>query len=133
MIPAEKYKAICEQFGHDETHPMVTRTMLMTALQDAEQEMKIEKSISNAFGKRIEEYEKERQKLEQENKELEVELKKAKCTGYDDLQIDIGHLNNENKELRERIEHKCKFFVNADWSKLNCECGKEIIPEHLKE
>lgn len=26
-------------------------------------------------------------------------------------------------------DHKCKFHVNADWTKLVCECGKEILPK----
>ena len=25
-------------------------------------------------------------------------------------------------------EHKCKFYVNADWSYLKCDCGKRIKP-----
>ena len=25
-------------------------------------------------------------------------------------------------------EHKCKFYVNADWSYLKCGCGKRIKP-----
>ena len=25
-------------------------------------------------------------------------------------------------------EHKCKFYVNADWSCLKCGCGKRIKP-----
>jgi len=25
-------------------------------------------------------------------------------------------------------EHKCKFYVNADWSYLRCDCGKRIKP-----
>jgi hypothetical protein len=24
--------------------------------------------------------------------------------------------------------HQCKFYVNADWTKLKCECGKEQLP-----
>lgn len=24
--------------------------------------------------------------------------------------------------------HECKFYVNADWTKLKCECGKEQLP-----
>jgi acetolactate synthase small subunit len=26
-------------------------------------------------------------------------------------------------------EHECKFYVNADWTKLTCECGKQRMPE----
>lgn len=36
-------------------------------------------------------------------------------------------------EMIAKTEHVCKTYVNADWTKLKCECGKEIIPEHLKE
>ena len=25
-------------------------------------------------------------------------------------------------------DHQCKFYVNADWTKLKCECGKEQQP-----
>lgn len=25
-------------------------------------------------------------------------------------------------------EHKCRFYVNADWSYLRCDCGKRIKP-----
>ena len=24
--------------------------------------------------------------------------------------------------------HECKFYVNAEWTKLKCECGKEQLP-----
>lgn len=24
--------------------------------------------------------------------------------------------------------HECKFYVNADWTYLNCKCGKRIEP-----
>ena len=26
-------------------------------------------------------------------------------------------------------EHECKYYVNADWTYLSCECGKRITPE----
>jgi len=29
----------------------------------------------------------------------------------------------------ELAEHKCKFYVNADWSYLKCGCGKRIKPK----
>lgn len=29
----------------------------------------------------------------------------------------------------ELAEHKCKFYVNADWSYLKCGCGKKIKPK----
>ena len=34
------------------------------------------------------------------------------------------------KEKAEEVlaEHKCKFYVNADWSYLRCDCGKRIKP-----
>lgn len=36
-------------------------------------------------------------------------------------------------ELSEQLaDHQCKFYVNADWTKLKCECGKEQLPKaHL--
>ena len=35
------------------------------------------------------------------------------------------------KEKAEEVlaEHKCKFYVNADWSYLRCDCGKRIKPK----
>ena len=35
------------------------------------------------------------------------------------------------KEKAEEVlaEHKCKFYVNADWSYLRCNCGKRIKPK----
>ena len=35
------------------------------------------------------------------------------------------------KEKVEEVlaEHKCKFYVNADWSYLRCDCGKRIKPK----
>ena len=27
-------------------------------------------------------------------------------------------------------KHKCKYYVNADWTYLSCECGKKITPEN---
>jgi hypothetical protein len=26
-------------------------------------------------------------------------------------------------------DHQCKFYVNAEWTKLKCECGKEQLPK----
>lgn len=26
-------------------------------------------------------------------------------------------------------EHECKFYVNAEWTALSCECGKRIKPK----
>ena len=28
-----------------------------------------------------------------------------------------------------KSEHKCLFFINDDYTKLICECGKEFIPK----
>ena len=37
-----------------------------------------------------------------------------------------------NNEFKTTESHECKYYVNADWTKLKCECGNEIIPENLK-
>lgn len=26
--------------------------------------------------------------------------------------------------------HECKFYVNSDWTKLRCECGKTQLPKN---
>ena len=42
------------------------------------------------------------------------------------------HPNRAYKELCVLFNisdsHECKFYVNSAWTKLNCECGKSIIP-----
>ena len=38
--------------------------------------------------------------------------------------INYTHCCESDSELL--AEHKCKFYVNADWSYLRCDCGKRI-------
>ena len=40
--------------------------------------------------------------------------------------INYTHSCKSDSELL--AEHKCKFYVNADWSYLKCDCGKRIKP-----
>ena len=40
--------------------------------------------------------------------------------------INYTHSCKSDSELL--AEHKCKFYVNADWSYLKCGCGKRIKP-----
>ena len=40
--------------------------------------------------------------------------------------INYTHCCKSDSELL--AEHKCKFYVNADWSYLKCDCGKRIKP-----
>ncbi len=40
--------------------------------------------------------------------------------------INYTHCCKSDSELL--AEHKCKFYVNADWSYLKCSCGKRIKP-----
>ena len=40
--------------------------------------------------------------------------------------INYTHCCKSDSELL--AEHKCKFYVNADWSCLKCGCGKRIKP-----
>ena len=40
--------------------------------------------------------------------------------------INYTHCCESDSELL--AEHKCKFYVNADWSYLKCGCGKRIKP-----
>ena len=40
--------------------------------------------------------------------------------------INYTHCCESDSELL--AEHKCKFYVNADWSYLRCDCGKRIKP-----
>jgi hypothetical protein len=28
----------------------------------------------------------------------------------------------------ETLPHECKFYVNSNWTKLTCNCGKEQLP-----
>ena len=32
-------------------------------------------------------------------------------------------------KLNNTAKHKCKFYVNADWSYLKCDCGKRKKPK----
>jgi hypothetical protein len=60
---------------------------------------------------------------------------------YERLERYCTYLENKNKALTEQCNipdvvgrseqlatHQCKFYVNADWTKLKCECGKEKLP-----
>ena len=40
--------------------------------------------------------------------------------------INYTHCCKSDSELL--AEHKCRFYVNADWSYLRCDCGKRIKP-----
>jgi len=51
------------------------------------------------------------------NRILEIEKRVA---------INYTHSCKSDSELL--AEHKCKFYVNADWSYLKCGCGKRIKP-----
>jgi len=37
-------------------------------------------------------------------------------------------LTNVVKQSELLAEHKCKFYVNSDWTELKCDCGKRIKP-----
>ena len=40
------------------------------------------------------------------------------------------HPKDENGNLKpSKAEHECKFYVNAEWTALSCECGKRIKPK----
>jgi hypothetical protein len=41
---------------------------------------------------------------------------------YFDLALVVG----QSEQL---ADHQCKFYVNAEWTKLKCECGKEQLPK----
>ena len=43
--------------------------------------------------------------------------------------INYTHCCKSDSELL--AEHKCKFYVNADWSYLKCDCGKRIKPSEV--
>jgi hypothetical protein len=56
---------------------------------------------------------------------------------YDHKSYEDGFFEGMNQALRQfsvvgRSEqlatHQCKFYVNVDWTKLKCECGKEQLP-----
>jgi len=51
-------------------------------------------------------------------------------------------MNKDNKETNSNAtiygvvgqseqlaEHECKFYVNAEWTALSCECGKRMKPK----
>ncbi len=39
--------------------------------------------------------------------------------------LGIGAVSGRSELL---ATHECKFYVNAEWTKLKCECGKEQLP-----
>tara|TARA_B110000483_G_C17763438_1_gene377000 strand:- start:89 stop:328 length:240 start_codon:yes stop_codon:yes gene_type:complete len=41
-----------------------------------------------------------------------------------EAKINYTHCCKSDSELL--AEHKCKFYVNASWSYLKCDCGKRI-------
>ena len=53
-----------------------------------------------------------------ENEETAMQLTNELC-------VLLGVVCSET----ELAEHKCKFYVNADWSYLKCGCGKRIKPK----
>ena len=55
--------------------------------------------------------------------EISVELIRIECLLK---AINYTHCCKSDSELL--AEHKCKFYVNADWSYLKCDCGKRIKP-----
>ena len=64
---------------------------------------------------------------EQQKHETLSEIMFRKMKAYDiDLnkELDFTHLAP--------VKHKFKFYVNEYWTKLKCDCGKEIIPEQKK-
>jgi len=54
--------------------------------------------------------------------------KKSELKGLKKLYkaINYTHCCKSDSELL--AEHKCKFYVNADWTYLKCDCGKKIKP-----
>ena len=43
-----------------------------------------------------------------------------------DEALPIGGVVGRSKQL---AEHKCKFYVNAEWTYLKCECGQRLEPK----
>jgi hypothetical protein len=41
-------------------------------------------------------------------------------------QLSLVKVMQQSEQL---TDHKCKFYVNADWTYLRCECGKRIKPK----
>lgn len=54
-----------------------------------------------------------------------TELKEA-VNNFEDALLRQPLISGRSEQL---ADHKCKFYVNADWTKLKCECGKEQQPE----
>ncbi len=46
----------------------------------------------------------------------------------DALEEAINYTHCCESDSEQLAEHKCKFYVNADWSYLKCDCGKRIKP-----
>ena len=44
------------------------------------------------------------------------------------LEVKINYTRCCKSDSELLSEHKCKFYVNADWSCLKCGCGKRIKP-----
>ena len=44
----------------------------------------------------------------------------------DALEEAINYTHCCESDSEQLAEHKCKFYVNADWSYLRCDCGKRI-------
>ena len=40
--------------------------------------------------------------------------------------VDLADVVGRSEQL---AEHKCKFYVNADWTYLRCECGQRLEPK----
>ena len=40
--------------------------------------------------------------------------------------FDLFNVVGQSEQL---AEHECKFYVNAEWTALSCECGKRIKPK----
>lgn len=50
----------------------------------------------------------------------------------DDVRKIIAAINYScccKSDSEQLTEHKCRFYVNADWTKLICNCGKEQLPK----
>jgi hypothetical protein len=57
------------------------------------------------------------------------------CTKLNDGQIAVVEAQEQllllfsvSGRSEQLADHQCKFYVNADWTKLKCECGKEKLP-----
>jgi hypothetical protein len=67
--------------------------------------------------------------MEIENKTLEIlDLVREKVLSPDEALPHILRLFSVVGRSEQLATHQCKFYVNADWTKLKCECGKEQLP-----